>query len=102
MISMIVQQFEDKQEIFGSLSPRDIFWQLEKEGRKIDVNELISGFQILVNEQIEVLQKVEESRKPEDMRYRLYKVNSAVNRMKALAKAVENGKNNDKMEKNRK
>ena len=100
VISMIVQQFKDKQEVFGSLSPRDIFWQLEKEGRKIDVNELIAGFQILVNEQIEVLQKVEESRKPEDMRYRLYKVNSAVNRMKALAKAVENGKNNDEMEKN--
>lgn len=100
-ISMIVQQFEDKQEVFGSLSPRDIFWQLEKEGRKIEVDELIAGFQILVNEQIGVLQKVEESRKPEDMRYRLYRVNSAVNRMKALAKAVENGKNSDKMEKSR-
>ena len=65
---------------------------VERERKKITLDELIAGFEILSGERTGVLRKVDESGSPGDAKYRMYEEKSAINRMRALADAIETGK----------
>lgn len=92
LISMIVQQFQSKQDVLGSLSPKEVFWQLYSMKIEVDLPRVIKAFEVLSDKQIGVLHKEKKCDSPENQQYRMYEEKSRVKRMHALAKAIEEGK----------
>lgn len=55
------------------------------------LEELISGFNTLSNDQIGILKKVNKNNIPENVQYILCDEKKTINRMRALANAIEKG-----------
>lgn len=91
IISEIIKQFCNEQELLGSLSPRDLFLLLRNSNVSPSLEELISGFEMLSGNQIGVLQKVNKNNIPENAQYILCNGEKAINRMRAVASAIEKG-----------
>lgn len=91
IISEIIKQFCNEQELLGSLSPRDLFLLLRNSIVSPSLEELISGFEMLSGNQIGVLQKVNKNNIPENAQYILCNGEKAINRMRAVASAIEKG-----------
>lgn len=91
VISEIIRQFCNKQELLESLSPRDLFLLLINSSISPSLEELISGFNTLSNNQIGILKKVNENTISENVQYILCDEKRTINRMRALANAIEKG-----------
>lgn len=91
IISEIVRQFCNEQELLESLSPRDLFLLLRNSSISPSLEELLSGFNILSSSQIHVLQKVNKNNIPENVQYIMSDEKKVINRVRALAKAIEKG-----------
>lgn len=89
--SEIVKQFRNKQDLLESLSPRDLFLLLIDSSLSPSLEELINGFDVLSNNQIGILKKVNQNSAPENVQYILCDERMAINRMRALANAIERG-----------
>lgn len=91
IITEIIRQFHSEQELLGSLSPRDLFLLLRNSSISPSLEELIHGFEMLSESQICVLQKVNKNSIPENVQYILCNEEKAINRMRAIAAAIERG-----------
>lgn len=91
IISEVVAKFLDEQELLDGLSPRDLFLLLRNSNESPSLDELINVFETLSREEIGILQKVDEKGSPENVRYILRGVEKTINRLRALASAIEKG-----------
>lgn len=91
IISEVVSKFLGEQDLLGSLSPRDLFLLLRNSNESPSLDELLSVFEMLSGEEIGILQKDDEKRSPEDMRYILKGAKKTINHLRALAAAIEKG-----------
>lgn len=93
IISEIIRQFRNEQELLQSLSPRDLFLLLRNSSISPSLEELISGFHTLSNDQIGILKKINKNNIPENIQYILCDEKKTINRIRALANAIEKGIN---------
>lgn len=91
VISEIIRQFCNKQELLESLSPRDLFLLLLNSSIAPSLEELISGFDTLSNNQTGILKRVNKNSTLENVQYVLCDEKRTINRMRALANAMEKG-----------
>ncbi len=91
MISTVIARFCKEQEALGSLSPRDLFLLLHDTDISPSLKELISIFETLSSPEIGILRAIDSSRSSENTTYLLNDTKRAINRLRALASAVEKG-----------
>lgn len=91
IISEVVSKFLGEQELLDGLSPRDLFLLLRSSNESPSLDELINVFETLAGEEIGILQKADGKDSPENMRYMLRGVEKTINRLRALASAIERG-----------
>lgn len=91
VISEIISQFCNKQELLESLSPRDLFLLLLNSNISPSLEELISGFNVLSNDQIGILKRVCNNSNAENNQYILCDERRTINRMRAIADTIEKG-----------
>lgn len=93
IVSEIIRQFYIEKESVDSLSPRDLFFLLKNSSLSPTVEELISGFNTLSNDQIGVLRRLKRNTNLENAQYVLCDENKVVDRLRALVDAIEKGLN---------
>lgn len=91
IISEIIRQFCIEKESVESLSPRDLFFLLKNTSLSPTLEELINGFNTLSNDQIGILKKLKKNSNFENVQYILRGEGEVVNRLRALAYAIEKG-----------
>lgn len=91
IISEIIRQFGNEQELLGSLSPRDLFLLLRNSTISPSLDELVDVFSTLSSDQIGILKVVKKNGIPENIQYVLCDQKKVVNRIRALAAAIEKG-----------
>ncbi len=91
VVSMAVSQFNDKQEVVGDLSPRDIYLLSMDTELSPSQEEFLDVFKVLSGPDIEVLGVSEDNQDPENKKYHLEETSKVVNRLIALANAIKKG-----------
>ena len=91
IISEVVTGFCREQELLGSLSPRDLFLLLRKTNVSPSMDELLMVFKTLSQPEIGLLTPVNSDSSEENTTYMLCNGERAVNRLHALANAIEKG-----------
>lgn len=94
IISEVVVKFCQEQELLGSLSPRDLFLLLRTTNVSPSMDELLMVFKTLSQPEIGLLVPVNFASSEENTTYMLYNGEKAVNRLHALANAIEKGLSN--------
>ena len=91
IISEVVAKLCQEQELLGSLSPRDLFLLLRTTNVSPSMDELLLVFKTLSQPEIGLLAPVNSASSEENTTYMLYNGEKAVNRLHALANAIEKG-----------
>ncbi len=94
VISEVVSKICQEQELLGSLSPRDLFLLLRETNVSPSLEELISVFKVLSQPEIGLLLAANSAQTLENTMYMLRDGEKAVNRLRALANAIEAGLSN--------
>ena len=89
--SNVISRFRREQDELGGLSPRDLFLLLRNTDDSPSLEELLNVFETLSRPEIGVLTTVTSSRSPENTVYTLTEGKRAVNRLRALASAIDKG-----------
>lgn len=89
--SNVIDRFRKEQDELGGLSPRDLFLLLRNTDDSPSLEELLNVFETLSKSEIGVLSAVNNSRSPENTVYVLSEGKRVVNRLRALASAIEKG-----------
>lgn len=87
----IIEQFKREQEILGDLSPRDLFLLLHNTTESPSMEELLESFEELAAPYISVLEVTEENHSLENRKYKMRETMPTVNKLRALAQAIEEG-----------
>jgi HPt (histidine-containing phosphotransfer) domain-containing protein len=91
IISEVVTKICQEQELLGSLSPRDLFLLLRTTNVSPSLDELLIVFKVLSQPEIGLLASVNVASSEENTTYMLYNGKKVVNRLHALANAIEKG-----------
>lgn len=91
IISEVVAKLCQEQELLGSLSPRDLFLLLRTTNVSPSMEELLMVFRTLSQPEIGLLSPVNSASSEANTTYMLYNGEKAVNRLHALANAIEKG-----------
>lgn len=91
IITRVVSMFEKEQEMLGSLSARDMYLLLRTTDASPSLEELLDIFETLSRSEIDVLNPVKRVSSVENITYTLKNEKRTVNRLRALATAIENG-----------
>lgn len=91
IISTVTAKFRKEQELIGGLSPRDLFLLLRDTNVSPSLEELLNVFETLSKPEIGVLTATNSTSSPENTIYILHNEKKAVNRLHALANAVDRG-----------
>ena len=89
--SNVISRFRREQDELGGLSPRDLFLLLRNTDDSPSLEELLNVFETLSRPEIGVLTTVTSSRSPENTVYALTEGKRTVNRLRALASAIDKG-----------
>ena len=89
--SNVISKFRKEQDELGGLSPRDVFLLLRNTDDSPSLEELLNVFETLSKPEIGVLKAVSNSRSPENTIYTLTEGKRVVNRLRALASAIDKG-----------
>lgn len=89
--SNVISRFRREQDELGGLSPRDLFLLLRNTDDSPSLEELLNVFETLSRPEIGVLTTITSSRSPENTVYALTECKRAVNRLRALASAIDKG-----------
>lgn len=89
--SNVISRFRREQDELGGLSPRDLFLLLRNTDDSPSLEELLNSFETLSRPEIGVLTTVTSSRSPENTVYTLTEAKRVVNRLRALAAAIDKG-----------
>lgn len=93
IISSVISKFCKEQDLLGSLSPRDLLLLLRNTEISPSLEELLDAFDTLSKAEIRILSAVNKSSSPENIMYALSGGKSTINRLRALATAIEQGLN---------
>lgn len=91
IITYVVSMFEKEQDMLGSLSARDMYLLLRNTEVSPSLEELLDVFETLSQSDIGVLNPVKKVSSPENITYMLKNERRTVNRLRALAFAIEKG-----------
>lgn len=89
--SNVISRFRREQDELGGLSPRDVFLLLRNTDDSPSLEELLNVFEMLSRPEIGVLTTVAGSRSSENTVYILTEGKRVVNRLRALASAIDKG-----------
>lgn len=87
----IIEQFKREQDVLGDLSPRDLFLLLHNTAESPAMEELLEIFEELSAPYIGMLEVTEENPSLENRKYKMRETMPTVNRLRALAQAIEQG-----------
>jgi hypothetical protein len=96
IITLVITTFKQEQDVMDSLSARDLYFLLRRTSISPSLEELINTFELLSKEEIGVLTQIKKASSKENTTYSIYKETQSVNRLRALATAIENGIKNEK------
>ena len=85
IITLVVSTFQQEQEAMDSLSARDLYFLLRRTNLSPSLEELLSAFETLSKDEIGVLRQVK------NITYSISEEVKSVNRLRALASAIEHG-----------
>lgn len=91
IISLIIKTFKQEQEVMDSLSARDLYFLLRGTNVSPSLEELINVFELLATEELGVLTMIKEGSLEENTTYEMKNEVQSVNRLRALATAIEKG-----------
>ena len=91
IITYVVSMFEKEQDMLGSLLTRDMYLLLRNTDISPSLEELLDVFEILSQSAIGVLNSVKKVSSAENIKYILKNEKRTVNRLRALAFAIEKG-----------
>ncbi len=91
IITLVIATFEQEQDAMDSLSARDLYFLLRRTSISPSLEELINTFELLAKEEIGVLTQIKKASSTENTTYSIRKETQSVNRLRALATAIENG-----------
>ena len=91
IITLVVSTFKQEQEAMDSLSARDLYFLLRRTSISPSLEELLCAFETLSKDEIGVLRQVKQSSSLENITYSISEEIKSVNRLRALASAIEHG-----------
>ena len=91
IVTLVISTFKEEQEVMDSLCARDLYFILRKTNVSPSMEELIRAFEILSKEEIGVLSQVKGASSLENVTYSIGEGTQSVNRLRALATAIEKG-----------
>lgn len=91
IITLVVTTFKQEQDAMDSLSARDLYFLLRRTELSPSLEELINAFGTLSKEEIGILSQVKKASAAENTTYSLRGETHCVNRLRALANAIERG-----------
>lgn len=91
IITLVISQFRQEQELLGNLSARDLYLLLRATAISPTLEELMDVFDILSKQEIGILVLVSKASASENSTYMLAHGKSAVNRLRAIVSAIESG-----------
>ena len=93
IITLVINTFKQEQEAMDSLSARDLYFILRGTSVSPSLEELINTFELLSTEEIGVLTQIKKDSATENNTYSMCNETQRVNRLRALATAIEKGIN---------
>lgn len=91
IITLVIATFKQEQDVMESLSARDLYFLLRRTDVSPSLEELISVFELLSKEEIEILSQIKKASAIENTTYSLQGERHCVNRLRALANSIEEG-----------
>lgn len=91
IIALVISTFKQEQDAMESLSARDLYFLLRRTELSPSLEELISAFETLSKEEVGVLSQVKKASAIENTTYEIRGGKYCVNRLRALANAIEKG-----------
>lgn len=91
LVSLVIKTFKEEQSAMNSLSARDLYFLLRGTELSPSLEELINTFELLAMEDIGVLNVDKKASPVENTTYSMKNELQKVNRMRALASAIEKG-----------
>lgn len=91
IITLVVSTFKQEQDAMDSLSARDLYFLLRRTELSPSLEELINAFGTLSKEEIGILSQVKKASAAENTTYAIQGEKHCVNRLRALADAIEKG-----------
>ena len=91
IITLVIATFKQEQDAMDSLSARDLYFLLRRTSISPSLEELITTFELLAKEEIGVLTQIKKASSTENTTFAICKETQSVNRLRALATAIENG-----------
>lgn len=91
IITLVISTFKQEQEAMDSLSARDLYFLLRRTSVSPSLEDLLNAFEILSKEEIGVLLQAKQAPSLENATYSIGGEFRSVNRLRALASAIEKG-----------
>lgn len=91
ILTLVISTFKQEQDAMESLSARDLYFLLRRTELSPSLEELISAFETLSKEEVGVLMQVKKASANENTTYEIHGGKYCVNRLRALANAIEKG-----------
>lgn len=90
-MTLIISTFQQEQDAMESLSAQDLYFLLRRTDLSPSLDELIDAFKKLSKEEIGVLTQVKKASATENTTYAIQDGKYCVNKLRALADAIEKG-----------
>lgn len=91
IITLVISTFKEEQDAMDSLSARDLYFLLRRTDLSPSLEELISAFSTLSKDEIGILTQIKKASATENITYAVQGETYCVNRLRALADAIEKG-----------
>lgn len=91
LLTLVISTFKQEQDAMESLSARDLYFLLRRTELSPSLEELINAFETLSKEEVGILKQVKKASATENITYAIQGEKYCVNRLRALANAIEKG-----------
>jgi len=91
ILTLVISTFQQEQDAMESLSARDLYFLLRRTELSPSLEELISAFEMLSKDEVGILTQVKKASATENITYEIQGGKYCVNRLRALANAIEKG-----------
>lgn len=91
ILTLVISTFKQEQDTMESLSARDLYFLLRRTEISPSLEELICAFETLSKEEVGVLTQVKKASATENTTYEIHGGKDCVNKLRALAAAIEKG-----------
>jgi len=91
ILTLVISTFKQEQDAMESLSARDLYFLLRRTDLSPSLEELINAFETLSKDEIGILKQVKKASATENITYSIQGETHCVNKLRALANAIEKG-----------